>query len=304
MWGTLNMRPGAALCLFQFALIVFSSGASLAAEDSTWTLRLTYADGRVGIQRAGSEGWVKADSGAIIEPGDKIRAFQKSLAELMSSDGQAVRLGQSTTLSFWGPKVGDTISIEYMGVKNSPQSFGPPREDGIVKRLEPYPAIEVVEWKSHSSRGKLSVRYAVSAGEVWSSVKVAQENSGMSFDLMMREASASVLPCGDSSRATFRISVGNDSTCQIKAYDGRLIVFFTTIGSSADSVNSSRYPEWNARKSACDLSMSEKSLVVGSQQKLILNSYGEIAYMGPFSPDDIDEKTDWVKWNQSRDKAE
>ncbi len=93
-----------------------------------------------------------------------------------------------------------------------------------------------------------------------------------------------------------RFSVGDDGTAEIKVYSGeaditrRLIPVIDSIetddGADSTDITDHTPESW--------------SVTLDSNEKLILSSSGEIIFRGPFSPDDPDEQTDWVRWNKDR----
>lgn len=96
------------------------------------------------------------------------------------------------------------------------------------------------------------------------------------------------LKCPDTTFAIFRIGIGADSTFEARLYDGTMIIFFSKPDSLRDSLNSGYYHSSN-------------SVLLKSSEKILISSSGKIVFKGAFSPDDIDEKTEWVEWNKTRD---
>jgi hypothetical protein len=52
-----------------------------------------------------------------------------------------------------------------------------------------------------------------------------------------------------------------------------------------------------------EISFKEWMYVVKQMQTINIGKDGSLIASGDFSPQDADEQTDWVKWNQMRDKA-
>jgi hypothetical protein len=112
-----------------------------------------------------------------------------------------------------------------------------------------------------------------------------------------------VYPLLDSLPAVFRMTVGSDSSAEIKVYRGFIYVIFDSISSAADSNNARTYPEYNVEKMYGNLRLAAKTMVIQSFQKLIVSSAGDIAYRGAFGADDPDELAAWVQWNRIRDES-
>ncbi len=94
-----------------------------------------------------------------------------------------------------------------------------------------------------------------------------------------------------------RFSAGDDGTAEIKIYEGELeisrLVISTTDSTDVDIDNDTAGDGETLPESW--------SMTLESGEKLIISSRGEITYRNPFSPDDPDENTDWVRWNKDRD---
>jgi hypothetical protein len=109
----------AILFIMQVAFCAMFFSICRATQDTTWNIRLAYFEGTVRIQKPGSEGWVKADSGIVINPGDKVKTLEKSRAELRFSRDNIVRIAQATGVvldSTISNKISESVLLPAVGI--------------------------------------------------------------------------------------------------------------------------------------------------------------------------------------------
>ncbi len=52
-----------------------------------------------------------------------------------------------------------------------------------------------------------------------------------------------------------------------------------------------------------EITAPEKKILLETIQKIIITSGREIVFHGDFNSDDLDEDTEWVRWNKERDQS-
>lgn len=90
-----SARTIIALC----SALAFLHYASLLAQNPSGDFKLLYNDGKVFYQRAGSEGWVTADTLTVFLSQDRIRTDDRTNAEFALEGKTVLRLGPSSTVS-------------------------------------------------------------------------------------------------------------------------------------------------------------------------------------------------------------
>jgi len=95
--------------LFTIVLIVAGYAPMFAQTDSSQAVRVSYKEGTVRVRKPASEGWLTADSGTILIAQDKISTGENSRASLEFLNGQKVRLGSATTLSYSSARSADSL---------------------------------------------------------------------------------------------------------------------------------------------------------------------------------------------------
>jgi hypothetical protein len=140
------------------------------------------------------------------------------------------------------------------------------------------------------------------AGDIWVNFGSIPVTRTIACAAHFKKGMALVEPILDSIPAVFRMGMGADSTYEIKVYRGLIYVTFDSLEASSDSLNSLRYPEYNAPKNYGDIHPGVRTAVIQPYQKLILTSSGCLVYKGAFASSDPDEQIDWVEWNRNRDK--
>lgn len=141
------------------------------------------------------------------------------------------------------------------------------------------------------------------AGDFWSE-GVSDSNYLPITSQFRNGGSAWLTPTSDSTPAIFRVMVGIDSTTEIKAYSGQLKIIYFASETPADSTNSLGEARLNDEVLADRgrVAMPKNTIILSAGEKIGFSSSGKIVYKNSFSPDDIDEKTDWVNWNLARDQ--
>ena len=97
----------------------------------------------------------------------------------------------------------------------------------------------------------------------------------------------------DTGFTILRFAIGTDSTVEARAYEGTVVATLFNLDIAIDSINDNAFPEY--------VDSTGKRLYLHLLEKILLTNQGKLVFQGAFTPDDIDEKTDWVDWNKTRD---
>ena len=136
-----------------------------------------------------------------------------------------------------------------------------------------------------------SAEAAIESGEIW--MVVGQVDRIVSMRIKSPVTRAEIRG------AVARFSVGQDGSAEIKVYDGQidLKILPVTVEPESTSFDSASYEAADTLEAIAP----EKEVLLEENRKIIVTSGGEIVFQGAFDIDDLDEDTDWVRWNMARD---
>jgi len=163
-------------------------------------------------------------------------------------------------------------------------------------RMAPKTTIDILKLYEETKEQKRETQVLLQEGDLWANVAKKSEN--MSFSIGTPIAAAAI------TGTTLRMSVGNDSTSELKVYKGEVII--TNAPESKDVVPKSIVPYEiegpHEIPGPREVTIEEWALIVKSMQKVKINKNGQVTYSGDFASADPDESTDWVRWNLEQDK--
>lgn len=138
-------------------------------------------------------------------------------------------------------------------------------------------------------KGELTLR----SGEIWTAIsRVGQIPSTMiKLPVIIAEIR----------EAISRFSVGEDGSTEIKVYNGQIDIRILPVTVEPDSLSSDSISHESA--DTLEAVTGEKEVLLGAGYKIIVTSGAEIVFHAPFGPSDLDEDTDWVRWNIDRDQS-
>ena len=96
IYGNYTMRKKLSSVLV-LSILVASTLVSCGSSPSTLTI-LTATEGNVSLTKAGTGGWVEAQAGVSLEPGDRIKTGDNSSAEITFFDGSTIELQAGTEM--------------------------------------------------------------------------------------------------------------------------------------------------------------------------------------------------------------
>ena len=163
-------------------------------------------------------------------------------------------------------------------------------------RMAPKTTIDILKLYEETKEQKRETQVLLQEGDLWANVAKKSEN--MSFSIGTPVAAAAI------TGTTLRMSVGGDSTSELKVYKGEVII--TNAPESKKVVPKSIVPYEiegpHEIPGPREVTLEEWALIVKSMQKVKINKKGQVTYSGDFASADPDENNDWVRWNLEQDK--
>ena len=165
-----------------------------------------------------------------------------------------------------------------------------------VIRMAPETIIDIVKLYEETKSKIKETQISVEEGDIWA--KVSEKKDKVKFGISAPVAVAAI------TGTVLRMGVNADSTTELRVYDGE--VHITNAPEKTDlkpkSIKVHEVPGPYEIPGPREVSLEEWVYIVRNMQKIVINKKGQIKEVGEFSKKDIDENTDWVKWNLKRDK--
>jgi hypothetical protein len=164
-----------------------------------------------------------------------------------------------------------------------------------VIRLAPQTTIDIVKLYQETKEKKVKTEIKLQKGQLWASVH--EVSAQADFDIAAPVAAAAI------TGTILQMKVEDDTTTQLKVYKGE--VHITNAPEKTDlqprSLVPTQVPGPHQIQGPSQVSVEEWMYIVKSMQQITINKNGGVVSMGGFRATDMDEKTDWVKWNKQRD---
>jgi len=165
-----------------------------------------------------------------------------------------------------------------------------------VVRMAPETIIDVVKLYEETKEKVKETTLNLEKGDIWATVKKKNEN--VKFNISAPVTVAAI------TGTVLRMGVLIDSTTQLKVYNGEVKI--TNAPEKPDltpkTIQVHEVPGPYEIPGPREVSLDEWVYIVRNMQKIVIDKKGQVKEMGKFDMTDQDEKTDWVKWNQMRDK--
>ncbi len=165
-------------------------------------------------------------------------------------------------------------------------------------RMAPRTTIDVLKLYEESLEQVRESKIVLQSGDLWA--QVGKKSEKMSFSISTPVAAAAI------TGTTLRLRVAADSSAELKVYSGE-VVLSKALDAKPDAKKASLQPQQIPGPQQVagphEVSVEQWSLIVKSMQKVRVDRNGQVVQSGSFSGADPDEQSDWVKWNQQRDKA-
>lgn len=129
------------------------------------------------------------------------------------------------------------------------------------------------------------------SGDIWAVIRPTER-----LGSMMIRSPVTIAEIGD---AVARFSVGKDGSTEIKVYDGQIDLRILLARIEEESESSDSISEGPA--DTLDAVIGEEEILLEANHKIIVTSAGKIVHHSAFGSNDLDEDTDWVRWNKERD---
>jgi len=165
-----------------------------------------------------------------------------------------------------------------------------------VVRMAPETIIDIVKLFEETKDKVKQTTLSLEKGDIWAKVKKKKEN--VKFDISAPVAVAAI------TGTVLRIGVTSDSTTELKVYNGEVQI--TNAPEKTDltpkTIKVHEVPGPYEIPGPREVSLEEWVYIVRNMQKIVIDNKGQVKEVGKFDLSDQDEKTDWVKWNQKRDR--
>lgn len=168
-------------------------------------------------------------------------------------------------------------------------------EAGKVIRLDENTTVDLVKLVEES-QGKVETDIKMEQGNLWA--KVGKLGEKTEFKVESPIAGASIRG------TTFRVGVTLDGSTQLNVYEGAVEVY-NPMQKVQGPVTRIEAPREVAKpgyvEGPKEVTLDEWSYIVRNMQRFTITPAG-IKKIESFKKNDVDEQSDWVKWNMERDK--
>ena len=166
-----------------------------------------------------------------------------------------------------------------------------------IIRLAPRTIVEIIKLYQETKDKKVKVELKLEKGEVWASVHEVEAET--EFDISAPIAAAAI------TGTILRMRVDEDSTTQLKVYKGEVRITNAPQNTMLQprSLVPHEVPGPQEIRGPREVSLEEWMYIVKAMQQITINRKGQVVSSGSFKKEDIEEKTEWVKWNEYRDQA-
>ncbi|MDM7925362.1 MAG: FecR domain-containing protein [bacterium] len=165
-----------------------------------------------------------------------------------------------------------------------------------IIRLAPKTTVLLDRLYEETREKKLATSIKVEKGEIWASVH--EVNAETEFDISAPVAAAAI------TGTVLRMTVRDDSTTQLKVYKGEVKITNAPEKPKTEEKPSGKPTQIEGPKpiqGPREVSLDEWVYIVKGMQQITIDPKGIVLSMGQFSRQDMDEQTDWVKWNAQRE---
>ncbi len=165
-----------------------------------------------------------------------------------------------------------------------------------VIRLAQRTIVDIVQLYQETKEKIIKTEIKVEEGEIWANVEKVKMNA--QFDLSAPVAAAAI------TGTVLRFKVGNDSTTQLKVYNGEVHITNAPENKKLkpQSIIPHEIPGPYEIPGPTEISMEEWLYIVKSMEQITIDKKGQIVSKGQFNTRDSDEQADWILWNKDRDR--
>ncbi len=167
-----------------------------------------------------------------------------------------------------------------------------------VIRLAPKTTIHISKLYEENKEKKIQTSINLEEGELWAAVH--QVEATTDFDISAPITAAAI------TGTVLRLNVADDSTTQLKVYEGEVKIRNkpqALVKEPPRSLKPYEVPGPTEIPGPQEVSVEQWFYIIQAMQQITVDKKGAVVSRGDFSKKDSDERTDWVKWNEARDKA-
>jgi hypothetical protein len=168
-----------------------------------------------------------------------------------------------------------------------------------IIRIAPETIIDVVKLYQESKNNVVETNIKIEKGDLWINLEKRKKN--LTFHLETPVAGAVI------TGTKFRVSVAQDSSSEIRVYQGSLVV-----SNYLENVDSTKIQPKEIQRYEIEppreipgpeeVTKEKWALIVKEMQRVRIGRKGNISYSGEFKSDESEERSEWVRWNQTRDQ--
>jgi hypothetical protein len=166
-------------------------------------------------------------------------------------------------------------------------------------RMAPKTTIDILKLYEESVEQQRESQIVLQTGDLWA--HVGKKGVNQTFNITTPVAAAAI------TGTTLRVHVDADSSAELKVYTGEVILSKSVVPATTErKMPLVPQPVQGPTEVAAphEVSLEEWKVIVKGMQRVRVNGRGRIVASGSFSSEDPDEQSEWVKWNQERDKAQ
>ena len=165
-------------------------------------------------------------------------------------------------------------------------------------RIAPKTTIQITKLYEEDKEKKIQTSINLEEGELWAAVH--QVEATTDFDISAPVAAAAI------TGTVLRMKVGDDTTTQLKVYEGEVKIRNkpqALVKEAPRSLKPYQIPGPTEIPGPQEVSVEQWFYIIQAMQQITIDKKGAVVSQGDFSEQDKDEQSDWVKWNEARDKA-
>jgi len=165
-----------------------------------------------------------------------------------------------------------------------------------IIRMAPQTILDVIKLYEETREKRREVKINLEQGDVWANV--SKEKGQVKFDI------ATPLTVAAITGTTLRLSFDSDSTTQLKVYRGQVNITNApqNLQLQPKLIKPQQIPGPYEVPGPREVSVEQWMYIVKSMQQITVNRQGRVVNQGEFSLNDVDEQSDWIKWNLRRDR--
>lgn len=165
-----------------------------------------------------------------------------------------------------------------------------------VIRMAPQTTLDVLKLYAETREKRREVKLNLNKGDIWA--KIDNKAGKAKFDISTPITVAAI------TGTTLRMTANADSTTRMKVYRGEVRITNAPQNTQLQpkSIRPHEIPGPHEVPGPYEVGFQQWLYIVKSMQQITVNKQGSVVSVGEFSSNDLDEKTDWVRWNKARDR--